>query len=170
MVALAKALHYWDGHLTAAQQSLAGDGVWEAGDPDRGGRNPVRVRGGGGRGGERSAPAGLPTSPRRYVGWVGVETAGEEEAVWLLRAVLVEQVLARREERVLYLPVGATPSAGQAARVRRGPAGLGSMDSKFAASPCPVKRPTVPAALMSPSLTPSPNPARSTASATGRAS
>jgi hypothetical protein len=31
--------------------------------------------------------AGLPASPRRYTGWVGIEAADEEEAVWLLRAV-----------------------------------------------------------------------------------
>ena len=75
------------------------------GDSGRGGCKPVRVRSGGGGGGERSGAAGLPTSPRRYVGWVGVETGGDEDAVWLLRAVLVEQVLARREGKVFYLPV-----------------------------------------------------------------
>ena len=38
----------------------------------------------------------LPIAPPLYTGWAGVETRDEEEAVWLLRAVLVEQVLARR--------------------------------------------------------------------------
>ena len=63
--------------------------------------------------------AGVPLSLRRYAGWVGVETASQEDAVWLLRAVLVEHVLARREDNVLYLPIGATPDASQAARVGR---------------------------------------------------
>src|SRR4051794_41612795 len=61
--------------------------------------------------------AGPPMTPRRYTGWVGVEAAGEEDAVWLLRAVLVERVLARREGRVLYFPVAAIPRADRAGRV-----------------------------------------------------
>ena len=40
VVALAKAYHYWDGHLTAAQQSLAGDGVWEAATPAEAAASP----------------------------------------------------------------------------------------------------------------------------------
>ncbi len=55
--------------------------------------------------------------PRRYAGWIGFQTAGEQEAVWPLRAVLVNRVLALRGERVLYLLVGATPSEEHAARV-----------------------------------------------------
>src|SRR4051794_41268216 len=61
--------------------------------------------------------AGLPIAPRRYAGWVGGETTGEEDAVWLLRAVLVERVLARREGRVLSPPVNAMPCADRAERV-----------------------------------------------------
>jgi sirohydrochlorin cobaltochelatase len=41
-----------------------------------------------------------------YPGWVGVPCDGEETAAWLLRATVVEGLLARREEEVLYLPVG----------------------------------------------------------------
>src|SRR5262245_61840004 len=71
--------------------------------------------------------AGLPTLPHRYVGWVGVETRGEEEAVWLLRAVLVEHMLARREESVLYLPVGATRVQNE----RRGWPGLSNAPGTY---------------------------------------
>ena len=116
-MALAKAYHYWDGHLTAAQQSLAGDGVWEAATPAEAAASPSEYEAAVGEVENSLLQAGLPTSPRRYVGWVGVETGREEDAVWLLRAILVEQVLARREGTVLYLPVGATPNSDQAARV-----------------------------------------------------
>jgi sirohydrochlorin cobaltochelatase len=117
VVALSKAVHYWDGHLSAAQQGLARGRVWEPASPDDARSAPAdyeaaleEVEGG-------LRPAGLQLLTRRYVGWIGVETADEEEAVWLLRAVLVEPMLARREDRVLYLPVGGKPSAEVAARV-----------------------------------------------------
>ncbi|MDR3635969.1 MAG: hypothetical protein P4L84_19360 [Isosphaeraceae bacterium] len=117
VVALAKGCHYWDGHLTAAQQKLAGETVWEATAPAEAAAAPSAYEAAVGEVEDGLRAAGLTTLPRRYVGWVGVETPGEEDAVWLLRAVLVERVLARREERVLYLPVGATPSAERAARI-----------------------------------------------------
>jgi len=37
-------------------------------------------------------------------GWIGLVCASEAMAVWLLRAIVVENVLARREGAVLYLP------------------------------------------------------------------
>jgi len=38
-------------------------------------------------------------------GWIGVDCATEEAAVWMLRAVAVDDVLVRREESRLYVPV-----------------------------------------------------------------
>ena len=39
-------------------------------------------------------------------GWIGVVCASEAMAIWLLRAIVVENVMARREGAVLYLPAG----------------------------------------------------------------
>jgi sirohydrochlorin cobaltochelatase len=39
-------------------------------------------------------------------GWLGVPCASEEMAIWLMRAIVVENVMARREGAVLYLPAG----------------------------------------------------------------
>jgi sirohydrochlorin cobaltochelatase len=39
-------------------------------------------------------------------GWFGVACASEQMAIWLMRAILVENVMARREGAVLYLPAG----------------------------------------------------------------
>ncbi len=133
VVALAKSSHYWDGHLTAAQQSLAAEGVWEAATPSEAAANPSEYEAAVREVENSLLAARLPTSPRRYVGWVGVETGSEEDAVWLLRAVLVEQVLARREGKVLYLPVGATPSSDQAAHA--GQAFRRAWDLRTASSP-----------------------------------
>jgi sirohydrochlorin cobaltochelatase len=119
VVALAKTNHYWEGHLSATQQALAGQDVWEPATPAEVAAAAAEYEASVGEVEDGLRTAGIPISPRRYAGWVGVETASQEDAVWLLRAVLVEQLLTRREENVLYLPVGATPDAGQAARVGR---------------------------------------------------
>ncbi len=117
VVALAKACHYWDGHLTAAQQSLAGEDVHEPATPAEAAAHRAEYEAALGEVGQGFRAAGRVMGPRRYVGWVGYQASDVEEAVWLLRAILVERVLARREERVLYLPVGLTPGADGAARV-----------------------------------------------------
>jgi sirohydrochlorin cobaltochelatase len=39
-------------------------------------------------------------------GWIGVRCQSEAMAAWLLRAIVVENVMARREGAVLYLPAG----------------------------------------------------------------
>lgn len=105
VVALAKSLHYWDGHLTDAQQKLVEHESWEpataaeaAADPDAHAAASAAIE-------DAFRAVGLPTSPRRYAGWLGVDTSDEETAVWLLRAVLVERVPARREEGTVYLPI-----------------------------------------------------------------
>jgi hypothetical protein len=48
---------------------------------------------------------GRTSFPYRYFGWIGVDYASEDMAVWLMRAMIVENVLARREGTVLFLPV-----------------------------------------------------------------
>ncbi|HTK06784.1 MAG TPA: hypothetical protein VL485_06435 [Ktedonobacteraceae bacterium] len=49
---------------------------------------------------------GLSTQRSEKLGWVGLVCADEEMALWLLRAIVVENICVRREGRVLFLPVG----------------------------------------------------------------
>jgi sirohydrochlorin cobaltochelatase len=49
---------------------------------------------------------GLKTHESKTLGWVGVECNDEPMACWLLRAIIVENVMVRREGSVLYLPAG----------------------------------------------------------------
>jgi hypothetical protein len=49
---------------------------------------------------------GLPTVRSEIAGWVGLRCGSERMARWLVRAIAVENVSVRREECVLYLPVG----------------------------------------------------------------
>jgi cation diffusion facilitator family transporter len=49
---------------------------------------------------------GLPTVRSSVPGWVGLECTDQEMAIWLLRAIVVENVTVRREDRVLWFPAG----------------------------------------------------------------
>jgi sirohydrochlorin cobaltochelatase len=49
---------------------------------------------------------GLTARPAASRGWIGVACASEEMALWLLRAILVENVSVRRERTTLFLPAG----------------------------------------------------------------
>jgi sirohydrochlorin cobaltochelatase len=40
------------------------------------------------------------------LGWIGMQCESEAMAVWLLRAIIVENVTVRREGHVLYFPAG----------------------------------------------------------------
>jgi len=48
---------------------------------------------------------GLTAAGREYVGWLGLQLPSVRDAVWLMRALVVCNVLARREETVLFVPV-----------------------------------------------------------------
>ncbi|MEO8608262.1 MAG: CbiX/SirB N-terminal domain-containing protein [Chloroflexota bacterium] len=48
----------------------------------------------------------LPVIASTSPGWIGVQCSDEAMALWLLRAIIVENVSVRREGAVLYLPAG----------------------------------------------------------------
>ncbi len=119
VVALAKAHHYWDGHLSDAQMSAFDDSAF--GEPALPAevavaqdeyRATVAVVGQG-----LVEAAGRSVDSSSYPGWVGVTFDNEEVATWLLRATVVEGLLARREGEVLYLPVPAGQDASQTRRI-----------------------------------------------------
>jgi len=49
--------------------------------------------------------AGLARSRHRYAGWLGVECPSVRHAIWMMRALVVSNVLARREETTLLIPI-----------------------------------------------------------------
>ncbi len=49
---------------------------------------------------------GLPTVRSEKLGWIGLQCHNEEMALWILRAIVVENVYVRREGNILYLPAG----------------------------------------------------------------
>ena len=50
---------------------------------------------------------GLPVIESEQVGWIGLQCDSEEMALWLIRAIVVENITVRREDDVLYFPAGA---------------------------------------------------------------
>ena len=48
----------------------------------------------------------LPVRRSPVPGWIGLECVDEEMALWLLRAIVVENVTVRREDTILWFPAG----------------------------------------------------------------
>lgn len=49
---------------------------------------------------------GLATVRSESLGWVGVECHDQQMAAWLMRAIIVENVMVRRQANILYVPAG----------------------------------------------------------------
>jgi cation diffusion facilitator family transporter len=49
---------------------------------------------------------GLPVVRSEVAGWIGMRCDSDEMAIWLLRAIVVENVTVRREDAVLWFPAG----------------------------------------------------------------
>jgi sirohydrochlorin cobaltochelatase len=104
ITALAKTHHYWAFHMPAGRPTVLGALVGPA-TPAEAGAEPDKYNAVVDEIARRVREAtGLSPVPSPSLGWVGVRCRDEAMAVWLMRAVLVEDVLARREGEVLYLP------------------------------------------------------------------
>ncbi len=115
---IAKASHYWSGHIWLAQQQAITD-LFEK----MAAESPLV---------EPEFPAdefqaqkhqmlrakiaetvhqrtGLRSSDREYTGWLGLECPDVGSAIWMMRAMVVSNVLARREGTVLFVAVNSVP-------------------------------------------------------------
>ncbi len=118
---IAKTCHYWTGHMPRAQQraiarmfaelaedspliepALAGEGVDAAGHQAASDGIAAIV--------ERDTALGRST--RRYAGWFGVECPDARSAIWMMRAMVVNNILSRREGTVLFVPVNPSSDPG----------------------------------------------------------
>ena len=112
---IAKTSHYWLGHMPRSQQRAATDLFVRLAD-----ESPLIVPAA--TGGE-APPAGmsehiqhatgLPRGGPAYAGWLGVECSQVRLAVWMMRALVAVNVLARREGTVLFVPVNAEMDPGE---------------------------------------------------------
>jgi hypothetical protein len=111
---IAKTCHYWMGHIPLSQQQAIAELFTTIGgespvvapdfpDPGAAGENHRRLA-------AVIAAAilrdtGLPRSNHESADWVGIECPSVRAAVWMMRALVTSNVLSRREEHVLLLPV-----------------------------------------------------------------
>ena len=115
---IAKTSHYWLGHMPREQQQAVGDlftamaaempfvepDLACAGESESAAVIASRIH----------RETGLRRSTHRYAGWVGVECPSVRAAVWMMRALVASNVLARREGQVLFVPVNAATDPGGA--------------------------------------------------------
>jgi hypothetical protein len=110
---IAKTCHYWLGHMSRGQHHAITDllGVLEQETPlvapawsgagVNDGESAVRSR----VSDVIERETTLRPSNQRYGGWLGVECPSVRAAIWMMRALVVSNVLARREGTVLFVPV-----------------------------------------------------------------
>jgi hypothetical protein len=110
---LAKTCHYWMGHTPLPQQ-LAIRQLFAALAEETPLVEPASIEGGSAgserRTAERMAAAihgetALHSSAHQYRGWLGFECPTVRAAIWMMRMLVVHNVLSRREGTVLFLPV-----------------------------------------------------------------
>ncbi len=124
---IAKTCHYWTGHMPRSQRqaiaslfadlastsplvqpAVSADGV----RPDADALLYAGI-------GQRiHRDTGLRASHHQYAGWLGLECESVNAAVWMMRALVVSNVLSRREGTVLFVPVNPAidPNGGRVAQ------------------------------------------------------
>ncbi len=121
ITAMAKTYHYWAYHMSesgwsAATRDCTGELMApalpdEARVAGQAYQNVVAAL----EGGIRQA-TGLASVPSPYLGWIAIPCCDVTMAVWLLRAVIVENVMVRREENLLFLPASPKFAEGNGVR------------------------------------------------------
>lgn len=108
---VAKTAHYWTGHMSRSQQLRVADlfTQMELESPllaparSHAGNDPEPLTS---EIGERlRALTGMTPAESRYRGWVGLHTTGVRAAVWMMRLMVTMNIVSRREDEVLFLPV-----------------------------------------------------------------
>jgi hypothetical protein len=111
---IAKTCHYWTGHMPPEQQqaitamfadmsedaaliqpALSSDGTRSAAEEAIATAMAESIE----------ADTGLDVSSHRYAGWLGVNCPSVRAAIWMMRALVVNNILARREQTVLFVPL-----------------------------------------------------------------
>ena len=110
---IAKTCHYFQDHMEAGQQKWIARLFAETGSqllqpyrPDDAGAGAVQTQALKAKAGARLFNAtGLHVSGTEYGGWLGLECPSVRAAIWMMRALVVSNVLSRREDKVLYVPL-----------------------------------------------------------------
>jgi sirohydrochlorin cobaltochelatase len=119
---IAKTCHYWMGHIPPEQQRAIAELFVTIGresplvtsrfaDPPSQATGPLAAA----MAAAIHRNTGLPRSEHRYAEWLGITCRNVRSAVWMMRALVASNVLARREESVLFVPVN--PAADPQGRI-----------------------------------------------------
>lgn len=114
VTSIAKTHHYWDGHMWPEQNRAIARLFAEMGAErpliqpavlgfgfDPGHHAALRDR----MASALGSSTGLIVSEQDYAGWLGLECSTVAAAIWMMRALVASNVLARREETTLFVPV-----------------------------------------------------------------
>jgi sirohydrochlorin cobaltochelatase len=122
---VAKTVHYWEGHMPWAQQRAIGRlFVAAAGsspliEPDLSIRPEADPTVEHTIASALSRAIGLPASPGPCTGWLGIQCPSVAAAIWMMRGMVVSNVLARREGTVLFVPINPASDPGGAVVIER---------------------------------------------------
>lgn len=109
ITSIAKTSHYWMDHMSTSQQQTIGNifARLENESPivhpafGHAGTDALRIR----MGDAIEQATGLKRSNRIYDGWIGIECPSAKAAIWMMRTLAAINVLARREETILFVAV-----------------------------------------------------------------
>ena len=114
----AKTCHYWLGHMPLTQRrriahlfTLIGE---EAALIEPAIDDPAAADAADALADAVQRATGLARAAQRYPGWIGLECASVADAIWMMRALVVGNVLARREGTALFVPVAPAADPGGA--------------------------------------------------------
>jgi hypothetical protein len=111
---VAKTCHYWTGHMWRAQKREIADLFVKMADSSPLVEPATATTGLHSHTHEESAArmtesisqsTGLARSRHRYAGWLGLECTNVRTAIWMMRALVASNILSRREETTLFVPV-----------------------------------------------------------------
>lgn len=103
----AKTCHYWRDHMSAAQRRDIGNriSILNAAapllQPGQSGKSGVDTR----VASKVAAATGLVVSNHGYRCWIGFECGRTSPAIWMMRALVAKNIMARREETTLFVPL-----------------------------------------------------------------
>jgi hypothetical protein len=118
VTAIAKTTHYWLGHMSVGQRS-ANAALFDAMEEESPLIAPAYAESGGsGREAVTDAAeairqeTGLVRSSHGYADWLGIECATVRGAVWMMRMMGAVNVVSRREQTTLFVPINPVTDPG----------------------------------------------------------
>ncbi|MBM3795898.1 MAG: hypothetical protein FJW31_17995 [Acidobacteria bacterium] len=109
VTSVAKTTHYYLGHIGKAQRRAIGQQfdraetvapLLQPGLPGAASTSELRAK----AGAAVAEETGLQPGGAVYQGWLGFDCRNVAAAIWMMRALVVNNVVARREETILYVP------------------------------------------------------------------